>query len=110
MRKKSAILNKWEMEKLIYNDLDPMLGYPDYLDTSDEEVKLLNKRLKKYLVEGEYVEWETEEGYAMTNFGRVFSGKRTPMIKVARSEKEFFVMLNGNRYKYSEVLPSYDFG
>ena len=109
MRKLSAVLDKWEMERLIYNDLDPLKGYPDYLNDNGEEEKLLKKRLDKYLVEGEYVEWEPQKGYAMTNFGRVFSGKRTPMIKVARSDKEFFVVLNGSRYKYSEVLPSYDF-
>ena len=110
MKKLRAILNKEEVEYLIYNDLDPLLAYPEYLlgDTMKHQAKL-KERLETLLVEGEFVEgFYEDETYALTNYGRVIGGKKKAVMTLTHSNRDMYMVLNNNRYLFSEELPNFD--
>ena len=108
MKRIKTTLNQHEVERLIYNDLDVMGAYPDHLDDKEEKEKL-KKRLKELLVEGEFVEDEIAPGYVLTNFGRIITGKRKPVLSMQRSNSDIFVHVNARRWVLSEMLPNFDY-
>jgi len=108
MKRIKTTLNQHEVERLIYNDLDVMAAYPDHLDDKEEKEKL-KKRLKELLVEGEFVEDEIAPGYVLTNFGRIITGKRKPVLSMQRSNSDIFVHVNARRWVLSEMLPNFDY-
>ena len=108
MKRIKTTLNQHEVERLIYNDLYVMAAYPDHLDDKEEKEKL-KKRLKELLVEGEFVEDEIAPGYVLTNFGRIITGKRKPVLSMQRSNSDIFVHVNARRWVLSEMLPNFDY-
>jgi len=111
MRKLKTVLDNEKVEHLIYNDLDVMDAYPEYLVEDNKKYqKKLQVRLKELLVEGEFVEGTYEDDtYALTNYGRCIGGKRVPIIALTHSSKDIYAVLNNNRYLYSEELPNFDY-
>lgn len=95
------------MERLIYNDLDPMLGYPECLSDKEEKDKL-KERLERLLVDGEEVLRELAPGYALTNKGRIITGKRKDMLSMAYSSIDIFVFVDAQRYGLADLLPNYN--
>ena len=114
MKKLKVHLDPYQMEKLIYNDLDPMLGYPEHLHSNEEEVTL-KKILKEELIPGEEVILRPESGYAVTNYGRVFTGKSRrggregTVIKVRFGRNNFYFSVNSTRFMLNEILEDFDY-
>ena len=111
MRKRKVSLNQNEMEWLIYNDLDPLMGYPKYLvEDNKQDQKRLKKRLKELLVEGEFVECMYEDDtYALTNYGRIIGGKRVAIMALTHTNSNIYATINNNRISYSDELPNFEF-
>ena len=111
MRKKKVSLNQNEMEWLIYNDLDPLMGYPKYLiEDNKQDQKRLKKRLKELLLEGEFVECMYEDDtYALTNYGRIIGGKRVAIMALTHTNSNIYATINNNRISYSDELPNFEF-
>ena len=111
MRKLKTVLDNEKVEHLIYNDLDVMDAYPEYLESNNKKYqKKLQVRLKELLVEGEFVEGLYEDDtYALTNYGRCIGGKRVPIVALTNSSNNIYMVLSNNRYLYSEELPNFDY-
>jgi len=111
MRKRKVSLNQNEMEWLIYNDLDPLMGYPKYLiEDNKQDQKRLKKRLKELLLEGEFVECMYEDDtYALTNYGRIIGGKRVAIMALTHTNSNIYATINNNRISYSDELPNFEF-
>ena len=108
MKRNRKTLDQYEVERLIYNDLDVMGAYPESLETKEEEKKL-KKRVKELLVEGEFIEDSFKVGYVLTNYGRVIGAYRAPVLKMQYSPKDIFFYANSTRYKLSEMLPNFEY-
>ena len=111
MRKLKTVLDNEKVEHLIYNDLDVMDAYPEYLESNNKKYqKKLQVRLKELLVEGEFVEgYYEDDTYALTNYGRCIGGKRAPIVALTHSSNNIYMVLSNNRYLYSEELPNFDY-
>lgn len=108
MRKSKAILDQYEMERLIYNDLDIMKGYPDYLKPKNN-VKVLKERIEELKLPGEKVSilgGEFTNDYAITSYGRLVSGKRVSTIAVTydAKKKEHYTFINAQRMYIRDLM------
>lgn len=108
MRKIKTVLNQDQMERLIYNDLDPLQGYPDYLaGTEDEDT--LKERIEQLRLPGEKLTvlgGEYTKTYAISNYGRMISGKRVPQLVVYfnNERKEHYMFLHGKRKYLRQIM------
>ena len=108
---KKVILDQREIERLIYNDLDPMQAYPEKISGALERKaeKKLKERINTLLLEGEFVQENPLPGYALTNYGRVISGKKVPFLKIRATKSDIILVLEDQRINYSEALPNFDY-
>jgi len=111
MKRLKTVLDNEKVEHLIYNDLDVMGAYPEYLvDNNKKHQEVLQKRLKELLLEGEFVEgYYEDDTYALTNYGRCIGGKKKAIISLTHSSNNIYMVLSNNRYLYSEELPNFDY-
>lgn len=104
--KRRVVLDQREVERLIYNDLNVMNAYPDHFTDNKAERKL-EERLKKILLPGEFVEFNPTQTSALTNRGRLISGKRVAILTGHYSRTEVHYTVEGVRVKLSEHLPNF---